>query len=242
MTSIQSSYNYPTVVEPNSSQIITSQSRIAQSRWNVQDIEFLEKMAKEHNYNWQKISQLFHEKGIVHAAYLCKNKYHDRFNPVLKCGKWTPEEDKKLKEIIERLGSNLQWPLVAEEMKSRTTTSCYHRWIKHLDTTLWSEQEEKAFKKAEEEYQSFHSHNKWEKISQKVGTKTPTQCSHYSIRLKYQAQLKSKKRPLEETQENTQAPLQKKQCLMNISALLNEDNISTIFLVAQEDLKTFKKK
>jgi hypothetical protein len=63
---------------------------------------------------------------------------------VAKC-KFTPQEDARLREIVERCGTN-DWTEVARQMRPRNGRQCRERWTNYLNPTLenrsWTAEEE----------------------------------------------------------------------------------------------------
>ena len=59
--------------------------------------------------------------------------------------KFTPEEDDKLREIVEQIGTS-SWPNVAKYLKGRTSRQCRDRWNHYLspqaNLTEWSADDE----------------------------------------------------------------------------------------------------
>ncbi|KAK9762755.1 hypothetical protein K7432_011197 [Basidiobolus ranarum] len=50
-------------------------------------------------------------------------------------GPWTPDEDKKLVELVRELGAE-KWVLIASRLSSRTGKQCRERWHNHLDPRI----------------------------------------------------------------------------------------------------------
>lgn len=50
-------------------------------------------------------------------------------------GRWTKEEDEKLKELVDDLGTD-SWKEVANNFPDRTDVQCLHRWQKVLNPEL----------------------------------------------------------------------------------------------------------
>jgi Myb-like DNA-binding domain len=72
-----------------------------------------------------------------------------------RCGKWTPEEDERLKGIVDKNGAR-NWKVVAEELgNARTDVQCLHRWNKVLRPGLhkgpWTELEDRIVRESVEE-------------------------------------------------------------------------------------------
>lgn len=67
-------------------------------------------------------------------------------NPEKSCHiKFTPEEDKKLREIVEQVGTT-SWPNVAKYLKGRSSRQCRDRWNHYLSPSAnlkeWTHEEE----------------------------------------------------------------------------------------------------
>lgn len=75
-----------------------------------------------------------------------KKRWMTSLDPNLRKGKWTPEEDEKLKQAYEKYGAS--WQKVASSIKTRTMDQCAKRYTEVLDPKTkdrlipWSEEEE----------------------------------------------------------------------------------------------------
>jgi len=58
----------------------------------------------------------------------CRERWMNVLSPEIKGGHWNPEEDQRLKEVLNRLGSPIRWSLVARELAPRTDSQCRRRW------------------------------------------------------------------------------------------------------------------
>ena len=62
-----------------------------------------------------------------------------------RCGKWTLEEDERLKAAVQRTGAK-NWRKVADIVGGRTSIQCLHRWTKILQPGLvkgaWTKEED----------------------------------------------------------------------------------------------------
>ncbi|BGP42123.1 hypothetical protein JCM10449v2_006125 [Rhodotorula kratochvilovae] len=60
-------------------------------------------------------------------------------------GSWTADEDAKLRELVEELGSE-KWVVISSQMGSRTGKQCRERWHNHLDPSIkksdWTPEED----------------------------------------------------------------------------------------------------
>jgi hypothetical protein len=95
-------------------------------------------------------------------------------------GKWTEDEDSKLKDAVQKHGGN-NWPAIAELVPGRTRVQCYKRWNNALDPSIdwanvragkWSEDEDTKLKDAVQ----THGGKNWGAISALVPGRTKSQC------------------------------------------------------------------
>ncbi|OWF43222.1 transcriptional activator Myb-like isoform X2 [Mizuhopecten yessoensis] len=90
-------------------------------------------------------------------------------------GRWTKEEDEKLKKVLEICGTQ-DWKLVAKYFVDRTDIQCQHRWHKVLNPALikgpWTKEEDD---KVLELVQKFGP-KRWTLISKLLNGRTGKQC------------------------------------------------------------------
>lgn len=86
--------------------------------------------------------------------------------------KFTPEEDEKLRSIVNEIGEK-DWVAVSSKMGSRNTRQCKERWFNYLSpnvkTLPWTPEEDEQLKELHKEYGS-----KWVKISHFFPSRTDT--------------------------------------------------------------------
>eukprot|EP01031_Cornospumella_fuschlensis_P031291 gene31291-37819_t len=74
----------------------------------------------------------------------CLHRWTYTLNPVIKKGLWSPEEDRRLIELVNELGT--EWTDIARLMGGRTGGQCLTRWRSHLNPTLkkgkWTPEED----------------------------------------------------------------------------------------------------
>ncbi|GME55937.1 hypothetical protein CC86DRAFT_411498 [Neofusicoccum parvum] len=74
----------------------------------------------------------------------CRKRWCNHLVGGLRKGPWDPSEDRRLAIGVKEYG--VQWPLVAEEVGTRSADQCAKRWQHSLDPTLdhskWTEEEE----------------------------------------------------------------------------------------------------
>ncbi|KAL6711556.1 hypothetical protein ACN47E_004490 [Coniothyrium glycines] len=84
----------------------------------------------------------------------CRKRWCNHLVGGLRKGPWDPSEDRRLAIGVKEYG--LQWPLVAEEVGTRSADQCAKRWHHSLDPSLdhskWSEAEEERLFAAVEKH------------------------------------------------------------------------------------------
>ena len=89
--------------------------------------------------------------------------------------RWNKEDDEKLKQLIEEVGSN-DWKAIAEKMKDKTENACMHRWHKVLKPSLvkgaWTEDEDRKVI----ELVRQHGAKKWSVIASHLPGRIGKQC------------------------------------------------------------------
>jgi hypothetical protein len=88
---------------------------------------------------------------------------------------WTPEEDQKLKELVERHGPR-NWKTIAQYFDDRTDVQCLHRWQKVLNPELikgpWTKEEDEIVMKLVKKYGPRH----WSTIASNLPGRIGKQC------------------------------------------------------------------
>ncbi|XP_023752371.1 transcription factor MYB98 [Lactuca sativa] len=85
-------------------------------------------------------------------------------------GQWTREEDRILKEMVEKYGVR-KWSYIAQKLKGRIGKQCRERWHNHLRPDIkkdfWTEEEDRILIAAHAEVG-----NKWSEIAKKLPGRT----------------------------------------------------------------------
>ncbi|KAI3688707.1 hypothetical protein L2E82_46489 [Cichorium intybus] len=85
-------------------------------------------------------------------------------------GQWTREEDRVLKEMVEKYGVR-KWSYIAQKLKGRIGKQCRERWHNHLRPDIkkdfWTEEEDRILIAAHAEVG-----NKWSEIAKKLPGRT----------------------------------------------------------------------
>jgi ribosome recycling factor len=116
----------------------------------------------------------------------CNNRWHDALHPSIdrvngRTGKWTEDEDSKLKDAVQTLGDK-NWGTIAAQVHSRTKKQCWDRWKDALDPSVdranaragkWTEDEDIKLKEAVQ----MRGDKDWVAISVLVPGRTQKQCN-----------------------------------------------------------------
>lgn len=121
--------------------------------WSKDEDEILIKVSKFMKRNkWKYTSSILSNKTPLQ----CYLRYK-LINPLIKKGRWLPQEDQKLKELVDLFGKS--WKLISKIMKNRSSKQIRNRYEDHLDETLNKqvfnkEEDEKILKIIKEKTQS----------------------------------------------------------------------------------------
>lgn len=93
-----------------------------------------------------------------------------------KSKRWTPEEDQKLCEAVQKHGTTYWSEVAAFVGNGRTSAQCSQRWNRVLDPriikTNWTKEEEEKLLKAVEKF----GDKAWTRIAQEFGNRSDVQC------------------------------------------------------------------
>jgi hypothetical protein len=133
--------------------------------------------------DWARIAALIPDR----TKKQCRQRWHDKLNPSIDwtngrtAGKWTEDEDLKLKNSVETHGGK-NWGKIAALVPGRTENQCNQRWRTALDPSIaltagrtckWTEDEDLILKNAVQ----THGGKNWALISALVPGRTKVQCS-----------------------------------------------------------------
>jgi hypothetical protein len=116
--------------------------------WSTAELVNLELLVGKYGANgrWTEIAM---ELETNRPAYQCLAMYQKRLNKAFLKGRWSPEEDRRLLDLVEayRLGDDdVNWVRVTSKMTDRTPTQCIHRYYKNLDPQIrrgrWTQDED----------------------------------------------------------------------------------------------------
>ena len=78
------------------------------------------------NGSWTKIAKRMPKR----TAKQCRDRYNNYLKEGVKTTKWTPEEDKLLNELYEKLGP--KWVQMSKLIEGRSENDIKNRWYKHI--------------------------------------------------------------------------------------------------------------
>ncbi|KAJ1702749.1 hypothetical protein LUZ63_002528 [Rhynchospora breviuscula] len=121
--------------------------------------------------NWQLVAAQMEGR----AANQCATRWRQTLNPKRTIvGRWSLEEDKRLKAAIMIFGSK-SWNKICQFVPGRTQPQCRERWVNCLDPSLnhkpWSKEEDSMLLEAVR----MHGHF-WSQIANFVPSRTDNQC------------------------------------------------------------------
>ncbi|XP_059645652.1 uncharacterized protein LOC132287150 isoform X2 [Cornus florida] len=121
--------------------------------------------------NWQLVASTLEGR----TGTQCSNRWKQSLNPARqRVGKWTPDEDKRLKVAVMLFGPKT-WKKIAQYVPGRTQVQCRERWVNSLDPSLnldkWTEEEDSRLEAAIAEHGYC-----WSKVAACVPPRTDSQC------------------------------------------------------------------
>jgi hypothetical protein len=143
----------------------------------------------EYKIDWVGISELVQGRTKIQ----CCNRWNNALNRSIdrvngRTGKWTEDEDIKLKDAVQTHGAKA-WVAISALVPGRTRDQCYNRWHNCLNSSIdrasestgkWAEDEDIKLKDAVQ----LHGSKDWVPISALVPGRTKTQCQnrwHYVL-------------------------------------------------------------
>jgi hypothetical protein len=103
-----------------------------EGKWTRDEDEKLKYAVQMHNgKNWFAITALVPGR----TRQQCRSRWHGALNPSIdwtpgRKDKWTPDEDAKLKNVVQMQGVRKDWVLIATQVPGRTKKQCWDRWKK----------------------------------------------------------------------------------------------------------------
>lgn len=157
----------------------------ARRSWSKEDDTLLQKLLKElypehaesqkfdvNTVDWDAVAAAL---GGSRKAKDCRKRWIALLDPLLRRGRWTPEEDQILMESYNKYG--LLWQKIARNIEGRTEHQCSKRYLEILDPALqnrlrpWTEEEDHVLVKM-----VLQHGTKWKTIASQLELRPPLTC------------------------------------------------------------------
>ncbi|XP_077393400.1 snRNA-activating protein complex subunit 4 isoform X2 [Festucalex cinctus] len=149
---------------------------VNKSRWSAEEVQRLKEISsRNQETNWDVIAQ---ELGTGRTAFMCLQTFQRFITSSLKRGTWTPTEDEKLKQLVDkmRIGNFIPYTQISYFMEGRDTAQLIYRWSSVLDPQLkkgpFSKEEDQLLLRAV----ARHGEKMWWKIRLEVPGRTDGAC------------------------------------------------------------------
>jgi hypothetical protein len=151
-------------------------------KWTADEDKALKDGVRAHGgKNWGEIAPLV--PGRTRTQ--CRRRWHDNLvsnndSTMALAGKWTADEDKKLRDLVREHGGK-NWKAIAASVIGRTKKQCHSRWHDTLGVNIdlttgrkgaWKEDEDSKLKYAVQKYGG----REWDAIAALVPSRTKLQC------------------------------------------------------------------
>ena len=134
--------------------------RASTGKWSSdEDADLRAAVTRYNGKNWKKIARKLPGRTDVQ----CLHRWQKVLKPGLVKGPWTPQEDAKVIEMVNKFGEK-KWSFIARSLEGRLGKQCRERWYNHLSPHI-----KKGGWTQEEDTKIIDSHarlgNKWAEIS-----------------------------------------------------------------------------
>jgi len=175
----------PTITPRDASQTLKTPTKSSRA-WTPEEDEKLRRAVELHQgKNWKKIAETLEGRTGVQ----CLQHWKHVLNPKVGRGSWTPEEDKKLLELVGTYGK--RWSTIAEHLPRRIGKRCRERYMNHLDPDLktgkWTADEERTLLEAREQLG-----NRWAEIGKLLHGRSVNSVKNHWYSLSRRQQTKHK--------------------------------------------------
>lgn len=154
--------------------------------WTLEEDEKLRQAINSHNgRNWKLISKTVFD-GDEKNHLLCARRWQCVLNPKINKDPWTPQEDRKLKRLVLKMGTK-NWSAITTHLPGRLGKQCSSRWYNHVNPEInkdpWTHEEDLIILKIHRELG-----NRWTDISKFLKNRPANAIKnhwHSSIKKKY---------------------------------------------------------
>lgn len=152
------------------------------SKWTPREDETLRLLTERFGTrNWQQVALHL----PLRTDNQCFHRWMKSVNPSIKSGRWTPEEDLRLRYSFKAFGSgndplvgkqNVKWSSIARFVEGRTDIKCRERWMNILNPQVtkgkWTKEEDKRLLALTEQL----GQGNWTKVAAQMHPRTDNQC------------------------------------------------------------------
>lgn len=125
----RSDFQIPTVTFDNINNVVYPQGSKCRRRgpqWSAEEDEKLRKGVETHGTNnWGAVANAV---GNNRTRQQCSQRWNRVIDPRISKASWTPAEEKRLEEIVEKCGVK-SWKRVSNEMKDRSDVQCRFKYL-----------------------------------------------------------------------------------------------------------------
>ncbi|KAM0677947.1 hypothetical protein BDAP_001427 [Binucleata daphniae] len=160
--------------------ITYKQNKKTRNKWTAEEDDKLNKAIIEHGYGkWIKIAKNVDTKN----AKQCLHRYKNKFRPDINKGRWSKDEDKRLREGAIMYNAK-HWNKISEYVGTRNDSQCRERYVNVIDPTIKKDkwtiiEDEKLLSLVVQ-----HGNKNWVKISQLLQGRTDAMCRRRYLQLK----------------------------------------------------------
>ncbi|RKP14010.1 Homeodomain-like protein, partial [Piptocephalis cylindrospora] len=100
--------------------------------WTKEEDEMLRQAVRFYgDKNWQQVAACL----VNRTGQQCLHRWTKSLNPTIRSGRWTQEEDNRLRTAVEVYGVG-SWAKIKSYVAGRTDVQCRERWVNVLDPSI----------------------------------------------------------------------------------------------------------